>query len=130
MDILVGAQTQEEAAAIYSTILQTFHKANIKISGANTYIFPQETDVLGWLWKQGGNLLPSPTHQFTLKNTQQSDLVTIKDLRSWTGLYKTLLLATPQPVLPTPDKTFRPDQPKKSAAGDKIRPPTKSSHKC
>jgi hypothetical protein len=29
-------------------------------------------------------------------------------------------------VLPTPDKTFRLDQPKNSAAGEKIRPPTKS----
>jgi hypothetical protein len=54
MDIFVGAQTQEEAAAIYNT------------------------------------------HQIALKNTQQSDLVTIKDLRSWTRLYKTILMATPQ----------------------------------
>jgi hypothetical protein len=34
------------------------------------------------------------------------------------------------PGLPTPGQTFRPDQPKNSAAGEKIRPPTKSSHKC
>jgi hypothetical protein len=29
-------------------------------------------------------------------------------------------------VLPTPGRTYRPDQPKSSAAGEKIRPPTES----
>jgi hypothetical protein len=31
-----------------------------------------------------------------------------------------------QTVLPTPGKTFRPDQPKNSASGEKVLPPTKN----
>jgi len=39
--------------------------------------------------------LPSPHRQLALKNTKQENIETIKDLRSWVGLYKTLLIATP-----------------------------------
>jgi hypothetical protein len=94
-DIFVGGQTQLEAAQIYCTILQKLHAANLKISGSKTHIFPTSTDVLGWIWKEGGRLLPSPHRQLALKNTKQEDIVTVKDMRSWMGLYKTLLIATP-----------------------------------
>ena len=95
-DIFVGGPTQEEAATVYTRILGKFHKANLKISGSKTHIFPDSADVLGWVWKKGGRLLPSPHRQLALKNTKQEDISTVKDLRSWTGLYKTLLIATPQ----------------------------------
>ena len=40
--------------------------------------------------------MPSPHRQLALKNPRQDDIATVKDLRSWVGLYKTLLIATPQ----------------------------------
>ena len=95
-NIFVGGQTHEETTATYGTILKKLHEANIKISAKKTHIFPQTADILGWTWKQGGRLLPSPHRRLALKNTRQEDISTIKDLRSWVGLYKTLLIATPQ----------------------------------
>jgi hypothetical protein len=94
-DIFVGAETQQEAARVYRDILHKFATANIKISGTKTHIFPARVDILGWVWHQGGKLTPSPHRQLALKNTKQEDIKTIKELRSWTGLYKTLLIATP-----------------------------------
>ena len=95
-DIFVGGQTHEEVATTYAAILQKLHQANLKVSAKKTHIFPKTADILGWTWKQGGRLLPSPHRQLALKNTRQEDVTTIKDLRSWVGLYKTLLIATPQ----------------------------------
>ena len=95
-DIFVGGQTHEEATNTYADILKKLHQANIKISAKKTHIFPLTADILGWTWKQGGRLLPSPHRQLALKNTRQEDVITIKDLCSWVGLYKTLLIATPQ----------------------------------
>ena len=94
-DIFVGGQTHQQAATTYAIILGKLHAANLKIAGSKTHIFPQSADILGWVWKAGGRLLPSPHRQLALKNTKQEDLIHIKDLRSWVGLYKTLLIATP-----------------------------------
>ena len=94
-DIFVGGQTHQQAATTYASILAKLHAANLKIAGSKTHIFPHSADILGWVWKTGGRLLPSPHRQLALKNTKQEDLVIIKDLRSWIGLYKTLLIATP-----------------------------------
>jgi hypothetical protein len=98
-DIYVGADTQPQAASIYSTILKKFAMANLKISAAKTHIFPAQADILGWVWHQGGTLTPSPHRKLALKNTKLDDINTVKDLRSWTGLYKTLLIATPSLAL-------------------------------
>ena len=65
------------------------------MAGSKTHIFPHSVDILGWIWTTGGRLRPSPHRQLALKNTKQEDLITVKDLRSWVGLYKTLLIATP-----------------------------------
>ena len=94
-DIIIGAETYETAAAIYETVLSKLHAANLKLSSSKTHIFPQTADILGWKWQEGGRLLPSPHRQLALKNTKQEDIITIKDMRSWIGLYKTLLIATP-----------------------------------
>jgi len=94
-DIIIGGQTYEEAATTYATILKKLNAANIKLAANKTHIFPQSADILGWKWQEGSRLLPSPHRQLALKNTRQEDIITIKDMRSWIGLYKTLLIATP-----------------------------------
>jgi hypothetical protein len=94
-DVFIGAQTYEQAADIYITVLGKLHKANLKVSATKTHIFPKTADILGWKWQEGSKLLPSPHRQLALKNTKQENIDTIKDLRSWVGLYKTLLIATP-----------------------------------
>ena len=94
-DIYVGGQTQKETALNYIRILQKFQNANLKISPGKTAIFPESVDILGWVWKQGGFLEPSPHRKLALENTKIEDIKTVKDLRSWMGLFKTLHIATP-----------------------------------
>ena len=52
--------------------------------------------MLGWVWKQGGKLKPSPHRGNALVNTKQEDIKKVTDMRSWLGLYKTLRRATPK----------------------------------
>jgi len=94
-DIIIGGETYEETTQVYRSVLKKFSAANIKLAASKTHIFPSTTDILGWKWHQGGKLQPSPHRKLALKNTKQEDISTIKDLRSWVGLYKTLLIATP-----------------------------------
>ena len=94
-DCYVGGTTQMEAAMNYKRILKKLHNANMKITPEKTYVFPKEADVLGWVWKEGGYLQPSPHRQLALTNTKVEDIVKVKDMRSWVGLFKTLHIATP-----------------------------------
>ena len=94
-DCYVGGKTPVEAARNYETIIAKLHRANMKISAEKTFIFPKQADVLGWVWKEGGFLQPSPHRQFALTNTETEDIVKVKDMRSWIGLFKTLHIATP-----------------------------------
>ena len=67
----------------------------MKITPEKTHIFPKSVDVLGWIWKQGGFLKPSPHRTSSLHNTKVNDIKKVKDMRSWVGLYKTLHIVTP-----------------------------------
>ena len=94
-DIIVGGNTQQEAADNYLLILQKLALANLKVSAAKTHIFPEQADILGWVWRKGGKLEPSPHRRNALVNTKKEDIVTTKDMRSFVGLYKTLRRASP-----------------------------------
>ena len=94
-DVIVGGATEEEAANNYILILQKLALANLKVSPAKTHIFPDQVDILGWVWRKGGKLEPSPHRRNALVNTKKEDIITIKDMRSFVGLYKTLRRATP-----------------------------------
>ena len=90
-DLYIGGKTQEEAAKNYEQVISKLHKGNIKISPSKTKIFLQSVDILGWTWQQGGYISPSPHRRNALKNSKIEDIKTVKDMRSWLGLYKTLL---------------------------------------
>ena len=94
-DVIVGGSTQQEAAENYLIILQKLALANLKVSASKTHIFPDKVDVLGWVWKKGGKLEPSPHRRNALVNTKKEDVITVKDMRSFVGLYKTLRRASP-----------------------------------
>lgn len=93
-DLYIGGQTPFETATNYAKVLEKLHAANLKISASKTKLFLAEVDVLGWHWKQGGFLAPSPHRTNALKNTKTEDIKNVKDMRSWLGLYKTLLPAS------------------------------------
>ena len=98
-DLYVGGADAKEAADNYKKVLHKLQAANLKISPSKTKVFLKSVDVLGWVWQQGGYLSPSPHRVNAIKNTRQTDIVTIKDLRSWLGLYKTLLPSSPNLTL-------------------------------
>ena len=95
-DVIVGGDTQEEAAKNYVRILSKLHNANLKIAPEKTSIFPKEADILGWVWKEGGKLEASPHRKLALTNTKTEDIKKVQDMRSWVGLFKTLHIVTPQ----------------------------------
>lgn len=98
-DLYIGGETQREAIDNYRDVLQKLSAANIKISASKTKIFLKSVDILGWKWSQGGFLSPSPHRVNAIKNAKHEDIKTVKDLRSWLGLYKTLLPASPNLTL-------------------------------
>ena len=98
-DIYIGGRDPKETANNYNQVLKKLQVANIKISASKTKVFLKSIDVLGWVWKQGGYLSPSPHRVNALKNTKQQDIINVKDMRSWLGLYKTLLPASPNLTL-------------------------------
>ena len=98
-DIYIGGRNEKETADNYKDILQKFQAANIKISASKTKIFLKSVDILGWKWSQGGYLSPSPHRVNALRNTKYTDIKNVKDLRSYLGLYKTLLPASPNLTL-------------------------------
>ena len=54
-DVFIGGESQEEAASTYIEILNKFRLASIKVAASKTFVFPQQVDILGWVWKQGAS---------------------------------------------------------------------------
>ena len=93
-DLYIGGKTQKETAENYQQIISKLSQANLKLSAAKTNIFPKSVTILGWIWSEGGYLSASPHRTNALKNIKVKDIKTIKDMRSFTGLFKTLLPAS------------------------------------
>ena len=94
-DLYIGGDTDTQAAINYDIVLSKLNQCNIKLSPHKTSIFLEEMNILGWTWKQGGYLSPNPHRVNALKNTTTENIAKVKDLRSFLGLYKTLLPACP-----------------------------------
>lgn len=94
-DIYIGGDSHEAVLTTYRSVLTKFRNANLKISASKTHVFPQSVDILGWVWSKGGFLSASPHRQAAVKNTCSLDIKTVRDMRSWIGIYKTMLIATP-----------------------------------
>ena len=94
-DVVVGGKTKEEAAINYIRVLGKLHDANLKVTPEKTVIFPKSTEMLGWIWEEGGRLKANPHRTLALSNTRIEDIKTVQDMRSWFGLFKTLHIATP-----------------------------------
>ena len=98
-DLYIGGSTPMETAHNYEQVISKLHAANLKVSADKTKVFLDSVDILGWVWQKGGFLAPSPHRMNSLKNTSFNDIATIKDMRSWLGLYKTLMQASPNLTL-------------------------------
>ena len=84
-----------EAAQNYVKILEELYLVNLRAEPEKTIIFPKSADISGWIWEKGGFIKVSPHRRNSLINTKEEDLKTVKDMRSFIGLYKTLHIATP-----------------------------------
>ena len=94
-DVVVGGETMEEAAQNYIRVLEKLQAANLKVTPEKTVIFPKRTELLGWIWEEGGHLSANPHRTLALTNTKTEDIKTVQDMRSWFGLFKTLHIVTP-----------------------------------
>ena len=94
-DIIIGGDTQLEAAHIYIRILEKLYLANLRAEPGKTIIFPKSADISGWIWEKGGYIKVSPHRRSSLLNTREEDIKTVRDMRSFIGLYKTLHITTP-----------------------------------
>ena len=59
-DLIIGGDSQREAAHRYVRVIHKLHLANLKVELEKTSIFSESCDMGGWVWKTGGFLEPSP----------------------------------------------------------------------
>ena len=94
-DVFAGGKTIDEAIDNWIRIMKVLDDNNMKISPAKTILFPKQVDVLSWVWKEGGYLSPSPHRKLALQKVTHESIKTVKDMRSYLGLYKTFIDCTP-----------------------------------
>ena len=94
-DLFIGGESVEEALQNFHEMLQVCDENNIKLSPSKTIMFPTSVDIMSWIWNQGGTLSPSPHRKKALAKITENDLKTVRDVRSWVGLYKTFIYHTP-----------------------------------
>ena len=94
-DLFVGGEDIEEAINNVEELLEICKKNNLKLSPSKTVMFPRSVDIMSWIWSEGGTLAPSPHRKLALVKVAEEDLKTVRDLRSWIGLYKTFIYHTP-----------------------------------
>ena len=82
-DIYIGGKSEKQAALNYIRILAKFQNANIKITPEKTSIFPTSVDVLGWVWKEGGLISPSPHRKTALQNMKHDQIKSVKEELAW-----------------------------------------------
>ena len=59
-DIIIGGNSQLEAAQNYIRILEKLYQANLRAEPEKTIIFPKSADISGWIWEKGGFIKVSP----------------------------------------------------------------------
>ena len=79
-DIIVGGNTQLEAATNYIKVLEKLYLANLKIEPHKTIIFPKTADIAGWIWQEGGFLSGFPHRQSLLLNTKEEHITKVKHM--------------------------------------------------
>ena len=89
-DIIIGGNTIYEALSHYESVLRKLHQNNLKLSPNKVRVFPEDTEIYGYRIKSG-KISPSDHTVTSLGKTQIDELVTVKQVNSWKGLYKTLI---------------------------------------
>ena len=93
-DLHIGGNTVDECLANWETVLTKLNAHNLKLSPSKVRIFLQDSEVFGHR-VMNGTIRPSDHIVSTLAGTKVQDLVTVKQVNSWKGLYKTLIRHLP-----------------------------------
>ena len=93
-DLCVGGDTIDEAIEKWGAVLSKLDKCNLKLSPKKVRIFLEDAEIFGHRVKDG-KVSPSNHIVNSLGKTTIAELVTVKQVNSWKGLYKTLLRHLP-----------------------------------
>ena len=93
-DLHIGGNTIDECIANWETVLAKLDAHNLKLSPSKVRILLQDSEVFGHRVVDG-TIRPSDHIVSTLGSTKIGDLVTVKQINSWKGLYKTLIRHLP-----------------------------------
>ena len=85
-NIYVMGNSLDETIKNWQHVLTAMQWNNLKLAPHKTFCFSKSMDLLGWI-KTGRNLTPDPHRINTLINA--STPITVKDLRSYLGSYRT-----------------------------------------
>ena len=93
-DVFVGGDTIDECIANWDTVLSKLNSYNLKLNPRKVRIMLGDTEVFGHRISEG-TVRPSEHILTSLAATTPADLVTVKQVNSWKGLYKTLIRHLP-----------------------------------
>ena len=93
-DLIVGGETIEECLSNWAIILAKLDVHNLKLNPKKTRILLQDAEVYGHRIRNG-RVRPSDHIVGSLAATTTDSLVTVKQVLSWKGLYKTLIRHLP-----------------------------------
>ena len=94
-DIFVGGNTVDECLSNWEIVLAKLNAHNLKLSPSKVRILLQDSEVFGHR-VVNGTIRPSDHIVSTLASTTVKNLVTVKQVNGWKGLYKTLLRHLPK----------------------------------
>ncbi|KAL2088290.1 hypothetical protein ACEWY4_015189 [Coilia grayii] len=86
-DLYCGADTLEELLTIWRGVLSALQHCGLNLSAAKTTIAPIQTNILGWVWRQG-TIQASPHRVSALASCPPPK--SVMGLRSFIGSYKVL----------------------------------------
>lgn len=89
-DLIVGGDSLDQCIDYWDVILAKFNEHNLKLAPKKLRCFMEDTEVYGHKIKDG-KVRPSDHIVSSLANTTPDALVTVKQVNSWKGLYKTLI---------------------------------------
>ena len=93
-DLIVGATSIEKCLANWALILAKLDEHNLKLNPRKVRVLLQDTEIYGHK-VQDGKVRPSDHIVTSLAATTTDSLVTVKQVNSWKGLYKTLIRHLP-----------------------------------
>ena len=73
-DIMIGGDSQLEAAHNYARVLNKLHLANLRVEPQKVVILPDSADIAAWSWKEGGTITVSPHRRNALTNMKPDNI--------------------------------------------------------